>query len=194
MYGDGIAVLVDPRVLPDGRAIDALLFTSLRPAARKLLLNTDIGDYGRLETRRCDCRFDALGYRTRLSGIRSFQKLTGEGMTILGSDLYRLVEDVLPRRFGGAVGDYQVVERQGERGLPRYQLLVSPRVGQVDERAVLRLFLAELRTLRPPYAFMVDQWRQAGAIEVCRQSPVANRRGKVPAFRTIGAFEPRPVP
>ena len=194
VYLDGIAVLADPRPLPDGRTVDALLLTSLRPAARKVLLNTDIGDYGQLETRRCDCRFDALGYHTTLSGIRSFQKLTGEGMTILGSDLYRLIEDVLPRRFGGTVGDYQVVEWQGEGGLPRYQLLVSPRVGPVDERAVIREFLDELRTLRPPYRFMVDQWSQARAFEVCRRQPIESRRGKVPPFRTLGAAEPRPAP
>jgi hypothetical protein len=194
VYLDGIAVLADPRSLPDGRIVDGLLVTSLRPTARKVLLNTDIGDYGRIETRRCDCRFDRLGYHARLSAIRTSQKLTGEGMTILGSDLYRLLENVLPRRFGGTVGDYQVVERQGERGLPSYQLLVSPRLGPVDEHAVVQEFLDGLRTLRPPYRFMVDQWSQAGAVKVCRRQPLESGRGKVPPFRTLGASEALPAP
>jgi hypothetical protein len=194
VFLDGVAVLADPRSLPDGRSVDALLVTSLRPTARKVLLNTDIGDYGRIETRRCDCRFDSLGYHARLSGIRTSQKLTGEGMTILGSDLYPLLEDVLPRRFGGTVGDYQVVERQGEGGLPRYQLLVSPRLGPVDERAVVREFLERLGTIRPPYRFMVDQWSQAGAVQVCRRQPLESGHGKVLPFRTLGAAETLPGP
>lgn len=194
LYLDGVAVLADPRPLPDGRTVDALLLTSLRPAARKVLLNTDIGDYGRLESRRCDCSLDSLGYHTRLSGIRSFQKLTGEGMTILGSDLYPVLEDVLPRRFGGAVGDYQLVERQDERGLPRYELLVNPRVGRVDERALIRLLLNELRAARPPYRFMLDQWSQADALAVRREPPIVSDRGKVLPFRALGAADPRRLP
>ncbi|HEY7601497.1 MAG TPA: hypothetical protein VIB60_03235 [Methylomirabilota bacterium] len=194
LYLDGVAMVTDPRTLRDGRTVDALLLTSLRPAARKMLLNTEIGDYGRLESRRCECTFDALGYHARLSGIRSFQKLTGEGMTILGSDLYPVLEDVLPRRFGGAVGDYQLVERQDERGLPRYQLLVSPRVGRIDDGAMIRLLLDELRPIRPPYRFMLDQWSQAGVLEVRREQPIASDRGKVPPFRALGAPEPGRVP
>jgi phenylacetate-coenzyme A ligase PaaK-like adenylate-forming protein len=194
VFLDGVAVLADPRSLPDGRAVDALLVTSLRPTARKVLLNTDIGDYGRIESRRCDCRFDSLGYHARLSGIRTSQKLTGEGMTILGADLYPLLEDVLPRRFGGTVGDYQIVERQVEGGLPRYQLLVSPRLGPVDERAVVREFLDGLRPLRPPYRFMVDQWSQTGAVQICRRQPLESGRGKVLPFRTLDASETLPAP
>ena len=190
LYLDGVAAVADPRPLADGRTVDALLFTSLRSTARKVLLNTDIGDYGRLESRRCDCSFDALGYHTRLSRIRSLQKLTGEGMTILGSDLYPVLEVVLPRRFGGAIGDYQLVERHDEHGLPRYQLLVSPRVGEVDERALIRLLLDELRTIRPPYRFMLDQWSQTDALEVRREPPIVSDRGKVPPFRALGVADP----
>jgi hypothetical protein len=194
VYRDGIAVLTDPRLLPNGRAVDALMLTSLRPAGPKVLLNTEIGDYGQLESRRCDCRFDSLGYHVRLSGIRSFQKLTGEGMTILGSDLYPLLEDVLPQRFGGGPGDYQVVERQDGDGLPRYHLLVSPRVGRIDEGAVLKQFLTELSTLRPSYRFMVDQWSQAGAFEIRREEPVVSNRGKVLPFRALAALRPGHAP
>jgi hypothetical protein len=185
VYLDGMAVRTDPRTLADDRRVEVLSLTSLRPASPRVLLNTDIGDHARVEVRRCACGFDGLGYHTRLSAIRSSEKLTGEGVTILGSDLYRLVEDVLPRAFGGAVGDYQVVERQDPHGRPAYALLVSPRVGKIDEDAVLRRLLDELRILRPPYRFMVDQWIQSGAFQVRRAPPVVSGRGKVLAFRTL---------
>jgi hypothetical protein len=37
-------------------------------------------------------------------------------MNFLGTDLLRLIDEVLPARFGGAPTDYQFVEREDERG------------------------------------------------------------------------------
>ena len=49
-------------------------------------------------------------------------------MNFLGADLIRLIEEVLPARFGGAPTDYQFVEREDARGLPKVDLRVSPRI------------------------------------------------------------------
>ncbi len=102
-FDDGFAAVTRPRpVLADGPSIDALLLTSLSPLVQKIFFNSETGDFATLERRDCDCSMGALGLRTHLSDIRSFEKLTGEGMTVVRSDLFRILEEVLPARFGGS--------------------------------------------------------------------------------------------
>lgn len=115
VFLDAFAVTQRPCETIAGATVDALLLTSLRPAAPKIRLNTEIGDYAVLEERDCGCAFDAVGYRTHLHTIRSFEKLTGEGMTFLAADLHHVLEKALPARFGGTVADYQRVEQQDGR-------------------------------------------------------------------------------
>lgn len=182
---DVYTVLPDRRPLPDGRHVDAVLLTGLLSAAPKIMLNTDIGDVGRIEHRPCDCRLGRLGYETHLSEIRSFQKLTGDGVTFLGPDLFPLLEDVLPRRFGGGPGDYQLLERQDAAGVSRYHLLVSPSIGPVVESELVRTFFDGLASLRPAYGFMVDQWRRGDFLEVRREPPRVSARGKIPPVQTL---------
>ena len=188
VFLDAFAVTRHAESVGDGRTVDAYLFTSLRPACPKIMLNTEIGDYGALETRRCGCSWDELGYTLHLHTIRSFEKLTGEGVTFIGSDLFPLLEEALPRKFGGGVGDYQLVEEQDGRGLACYSLLVNPSIGPVDERAVVETFLGELKKLRgwSHYALMADMWTQANIVQVKRQSPIPTSRGKVFPIRSLG--------
>ena len=127
-----------------------------------------------------------LGYGRHLHGIRSFEKLTGEGATIHVADLQEVLEEVLPRRFGGTSTDYQLLEEQTSGGLPRYVFLVSPEVGAIDERALVRVFREEVGRLRRPYPFMLDQWTQGDAIRVRRERPRFTGRGKLASFRTLG--------
>ena len=105
-----------------GVAVDAFLFTSLLPAAPKILLNVESGDYGIVERRDCGCGLGAVGLTTHLASIRSFEKLSGEGMTFVQTDLLRVLEDVLPARFGGTGTDYQVLEEE-EDGILRLILI-----------------------------------------------------------------------
>jgi hypothetical protein len=186
LFQDGVAVVSRRRRVPSGETVDALLVTALLPRCPKLMLNVEIGDYGTLTDRGCGCRLGHLGYGRHLHEVRSFGKLTGEGATILVADLHRLLEDVLPRRFGGTSTDYQLVEEQSDRGLPRYVLVVSPEVGVIDERALVQGLLDEVSRLRRPYAFMVGQWAQGGAIHVRRERPRLTARGKLLPFRTLG--------
>jgi hypothetical protein len=115
---DAFAVVQRRRPLPNGEIVDSLLLTSLRSATPKVLLNAEIGDYAVLETRRCGCRFDGYGYLQHLHTIRSFGKLTGDGVTFIGSDILHILERSLPRRFGGSMADYQLVEEQAPDGRP----------------------------------------------------------------------------
>ncbi len=130
--------------------------------------------------------FDDFGYTRHVHTIRSFDKLTGEGMTFVGADLFDLMEAVLPQRFGGAAGDYQLVEEQDAEGLTRYALLVSPEVGTVDDSEVIAVFLDGLAAKRKHYRYMATAWRDAGLLRVERQRPIVTGRGKVFPFRTLG--------
>jgi hypothetical protein len=183
---DAFAVIQRPRPLDDGGSVGALLFTALRPASPKIMLNAEIGDYATMETRRCGCYFDQFGYVQHLHTIRSYEKLTGEGVTFVGADIFPLFEEVLPRRFGGTLFDYQLIEQQDARGLPRYDFLVSPDVGPVDERALLAAFLEELGKLKPPYRISAALWGQADNLRVRRARPLLTPRGKVLPFRRLG--------
>src|SRR5262245_47155514 len=81
-----------------GPAVRALLFTSLLRSAPLVLLDVERGDSAILERRRCGCAFDGAGVQHHLARVRSFEKLSGEGMTFIQTDLLRVLEEVLPAR------------------------------------------------------------------------------------------------
>jgi hypothetical protein len=161
--------------LPPG----ALLVSSLRPTAPLILLNASMGDTGVLDDAPCACPLDALGWTTHVHGIVSFEKLTGEGMTLHDTDVVRVLDEALPALFGGAPGDYQLVEEEGSSGQPRLRLLVHPRVGRVDPQAIAEAFLGTLGRPGGTVGIMTGVWRQAALLTVERAAPQATRSGKV---------------
>ena len=163
-------------------SVDAFLMTSFLVSGPKVLLNVESGDYGVVEKRSCGCLFGELGLETHLRQIRSFEKLTTEGMTFAKTDLLRILEDVLPARFGGASTDYQLVEETREGGLAQLVLIVSPRVGAVDEVMVQRTFFDELRHGGWSERLMAGMWERAGALIVRRQEPIMTKAGKILPF------------
>jgi hypothetical protein len=183
---DAYSVIQHARRLDDGDAVNALLLTALRPAVPKIILNAEIGDYAVMENRRCGCLFDEFGYFEHLHTIRSFEKLTGEGVTFVGSDFFSVLEDLLPKKFGGSVGDYQLVEEQDDRGRPHYSLLVSPDIGPLDEKALVGMLLKEMGKPRDGRRFMANLWARADIVHVKRRRPIPTARGKVLPFRTLG--------
>jgi hypothetical protein len=185
---DKIALLQRERAVGDSR-VGALFCTTLHPGSPKLMLNVELGDHGVLGARACGCPFEQLGLTQHLHDIRSYEKLTTEGMHFMGGDLVRLVEEVLPARFGGHPTDYQLVEEE-EAGQVRVSLLVSPRVGPVDEAAVVA---AALRVLAAPQGgssgevMMAEHWRDAGTLRVVRREPHATRAAKILPLHVIKA-------
>jgi hypothetical protein len=149
------------------------------------MLNVESGDYAQIGERDCGCLLERIGLRTHISGIRSYEKLTSEGVTFMGSRLYDLVESVLPDRFGGTIGDYQIVEQE-EDGMPRVSVLVSPSVGRVDNEALIATVLDNLKaTHREGGELMTEQWRQAGTLRVLRGEPYKTRSEKVMPLHVI---------
>ena len=172
-----VGAITRAKELPAGGTVQALFLTNLLASGPKMMLNTEIGDYGRLEERSCSCLWGELGHNTHLLGLHSYEKLTSEGVTFLGSDLYRLLEEVLPQRFGGSPIDYQFVEEE-EKGLPRVSLVVAPRVGPLNDQQVIETVLETLRVV-PGGTEMTDQWRQGGTLRVLRQEPYSTSTAKV---------------
>src|SRR6266540_2843394 len=125
--------------------VNALLFTSLLYESPKILLNVEMGDYGMIEKRSCTCNFNTLGFDMHVSNIGSFEKLTGEGVTFVNTDFVRIIEEIMPKAFGGVSTDYQLVEEESTKGLTYLNLLISPRLGTVDETAAIALFLKHLK-------------------------------------------------
>jgi hypothetical protein len=162
-----------------GLAADALLFTSLRGTAPFILLNVSMGDRATMTAERCGCPLERLGWASHLRDIGSLEKLTTAGMSFLDTDVIRVLEEVLPARFGGGPTDYQIVEEEGEAGEPRLRLLVSPRVGNVDPDAVSDAFLTALSVGSGVERVMGLMWRQGRLLRVERRSPQPTATGKI---------------
>jgi hypothetical protein len=158
---------------------DALLVSSLRPTAPLVLLNVSMGDAAVLDRRGCGCPLERLGWTTHLHSIRSFEKLTGEGMTFLDADVIRILEEVLPARIGGRPGDYQLVEDEGPGGRARVRLLVHPDVGTVDPARVREAFLGAVGSASPLARLMEQVWRDAASVTVERRVPQRTASGKI---------------
>ena len=177
---DHIALITHPRPVPGfDVSVDSFHITTLLPSARKVMLNVELDDYGIVEERACGCPWEEFGFRTHLRGIRSFRKLTGEGMTLVGTDMVRILEEDLPRAFGGSPLDYQLMEEEDERGFTRLSLVVSPEVDLRDEDAAVRLVMEALGRSGHAGALSRTIWSQAGAIRVRRMRPTWTGRGKL---------------
>jgi hypothetical protein len=184
---DVVALLQRERQL-GGAAVGALFCSTLHPAVPKVMVNVELGDYGVMSRRSCGCPFDRLGFRQHLHTIRSYEKLTSEGMHFVGTELLRLVEEVLPDRFGGDPTDYQLVEEEEPSGLPRVSLVVSPRVGKVDADQVIATALEVLASGAGGNGagrVMAHQWRDAGTLQVVRREPYATMAAKILPLHVI---------
>ncbi|MBP7149799.1 MAG: hypothetical protein KBD01_19915, partial [Acidobacteria bacterium] len=157
----------------------ALLVSSIRPTAPFVLLNVSMGDRATFSARRCGCPLDDIGWTTHLHTIRSFEKLTAGGITLEDTDIVEILDEVLPRRFGGGPADYQLLEQADEDGQPRLQLLVHPAVGPLDAAAVADAFLGAIATGSESKREMAALWRRAGIPSVVREPPRARAGGKI---------------
>ena len=127
----------------------------------------------------------ACGLTEHIREIRSFNKLTGEGVTLVGSDMVRILEEVLPARFGGSPLDYQLLEEEDDLGRTRLHLVVSPAIRIDDEAMVVETVLGALRKCTVAGDLAAAIWSQAGTLRVRRAAPVWTARGKFMPFRRI---------
>lgn len=186
---DHLALIPRRREVPGfDLEIDAFCFTTLLPSARTLMLNVETDDYGVIEQRDCGCPWQQLGLHTHLREVRSFRKMTGEGLTLIGTELVHILEEVLPRHFGGGPLDYQLLEEEDERGFTRVSVIVSPKVGKVSDEAIVNGVLDALE------AGNRALWEQAGSLRVLRREPIWTGRGKLMPLHLMRNGEPESAP
>jgi hypothetical protein len=157
----------------------ALLVSSLRLTAPLILLNVSFGDQAHMLRRSCDCPLERLGWTTHLHSIRSFEKLTAGGMAFLDGDAERVLEEILPARFGGQPTDYQLVEEEADDGQPRLRLLVDPALGPLDLQEVAAAFLTAIGHGSGAERVTRLVWRDGNVFRVERTRPHSTAAGKI---------------
>lgn len=130
-----------------------------------------------------------IGFDTHVADIKSYEKLTGEGVTFVDTDFIRIIEKELPGKFGGCSTDYQLVEEEDEKGLNRLRLLVSPRLGEIDENKVVSTFITLLKNAESsPESWAQSgtvMWDQSRHVRVKREYPLSTRSGKILPFHLV---------
>lgn len=181
---DAFALITHPYLVEGfGVTVPALNLTTLLPTSPKLMLNVQMDDYGIVEERHCGCELENYGYTTHVREVQSYSKLVGEGVTLIGSEMLRILEETLPAQFGGTPLDYQMMEEEDAQGYTRLYLIVSPRVQIEDEQQVVDSVLRAMRESSPMTDAARIVWQQTDTIRVKRQEPIVSPRGKLLPLR-----------
>jgi hypothetical protein len=185
-FKDRLALIQYPIQVPGFEVkVNAFCYTSLLPSTPKIILNVENDDYGDIETRPCGCLMEEYGFSEHLRHVYSYRKLTGEGVTLVGSEIIKILEEVLPARFGGSPLDYQLVEEEDEQGLTRLSLLVNPNVEIRNETEVIQTVLEELGRSSVAADLARCIWDQAKTFRVRRMNPIWTARGKFIPLRLM---------
>jgi len=186
LFEDSVAAISRKRLAPLSETeVNSLLFTSITPFASRVLINAEMDDSGIIENVQCDCLFGQIGFKRQIRDIASYGKLTGQGMTLAGTNVVRILEEALPRRLGGRPGDYQLVEEEGGAQTV-VTLRISPRVGRVNTDEARDCFLDELKR-HYGGALAARTWRHAEGVRVVVAEPLATQTGKVLPLHLLGA-------
>ena len=129
-----------------------------------------------LERRSCGCPLERLGWTTHLHTIRSFEKLTAGGVTVTDADVVRILDEILPRRFGGGPTSYQLVESTTDGG-PSLAILIHPALGRLDEATVRDAFLDAVSGLSASGRLTALRWRGEGLPRIERRPPLTTATG-----------------
>lgn len=155
-----------------------LLVTSFHPAVPYAVLNLSMGDQAEWSRRECGCPLSALGWTSKLHDVRSFEKLTAAGITFPQEGVERMLEQILPARFGGGPGDYQLVESESPGGDPILKLTVHPHVGDVEAAELREVVMTGLGDDSPVARVMQKQLESFATLEIERRPPYRTRTGK----------------
>lgn len=174
---DDMHVYTDRVALIAGQ--DGLLVSTISVHTGKVLFNTSLGDAGALTTRECACELGRLGFTTHLAHVRSQQRLTVEGMSVLASDVDAAIANAM-RQAGGQPDSYQYREASESHGLHCIIVAISPDVGHLDEFAFIAAVYDGLRARGPALILAADLWQQAGALRIVREHPRFTAGSKLP--------------
>ena len=180
---DLLALIQYPRRVPGTEMdVDAFCLTTLNSSAPLVLLNVEIDDFGIVERRSCGCPLEEAGYGVHLRQVRSYRKLTGEGVTLIGSDMVRILEEVLPANFGGHPHHYQLHQVEDSAGFTRLILVVDPQVDLPSHDAARKVVLDALAGRSGMEDFARSLWQMADTLRVERRPTEWTERGKYPSL------------
>lgn len=184
VFDHAFGLVTRRRARSDGTDVDALLWTTLQPAAGQLMLNMENDDYGSVDVGpSCDGPLEALGLRTTVRQVRGMSKVVAGGVTVDGELLVRMVDVLLPERFGGAPSDYQFSEA-GEDGVARLELRIAPRLPGIDPAAVVDAVESALR--QDELGLLATAvWASTGAVTVVREPPRTAPSGKTLPYEPL---------
>jgi hypothetical protein len=182
LSSDIVGLIERQREVAAGLNIRAFLWTGLLLDLPKIMINVENGDYGRIEKINCPCLYGSLGLGTRLSNIRSFEKLLSEEMAFFGERLGALVEEVLPDEFGGNDFDYQFVQEEDGLGKRQLCLYASPALGQINAEVVRGLIYKYLEKDDCGQGIIAAIRKQSEIIPIRRLKPITTPRGKIWSF------------
>ena len=148
-------------------------------------MNVESDDYGVIEHRSCNCPLERLGLTEHLRDIRSYRKLTGEGTTLVGSEMLHILEEILPARFGGSPLDYQLIEEENHLGLTSTSLIVSPKIKIHAETKVIDTVFEALGQGSDSADLTRALWQQTGTLQIKRIEPIWTSRGKLMPLHVI---------
>ena len=185
LFEDLLAAISRKRLAPLSETeVESLLYTTLTPFASRILINAEMDDSGTIEKINCDCLFGQIGYGRQIRDIASYGKLTGLGMTLAGTDVVNILEEVLPKQLGGSPGDYQLVEEEGA-AQTMITLRVSPRAGVLRPDQIRQYFLSELKRCYGG-TLTTRTWQHAEGVRVIMAEPLPTPTGKVLALHLLG--------
>jgi len=178
LFKDSLAVINYRKKAPLTDAeVDSFLCTTLLPFSSYVLINAEADDCGSIEPATCDCLFSRVGFTEQLRDIGSYGKLTGQGMTLVGTDIVKILEEAMPAQLGGAPGDYQLVEHEGA-AQTQVTLRVSPRVGILSTDKAKECFLKEIRKYFGG-ALAARMWSHADGFQAVIAEPFSTITGKI---------------
>jgi hypothetical protein len=100
-------------------------------------------------------------------------------MAFLDFDVVKLLEEELPRHFGGTATDYQLVETEDFNGEPELHLLIHPDVGVLDNDRIEQFFFNTLSRGFGVQRVMGIAWRDANILKIERRAPLTTASGKI---------------
>jgi hypothetical protein len=183
VLSDFVALATRPADAEGGA--ESLCVTSLQPFAPRVLINVEIGDTGIVEKSRCQCSLSKLGLGLQVRNMAAISKVTAQGVMIAADDLVKLLEELMPARFGGRPGDYQLVEREGA-SQTEAELRILPGVTTASPREMLDFFLNETRRLYGG-SLSVLSWTHSDGIRVVLAPPLLAGTTKFRAVRLLGS-------
>ncbi|MCK5378103.1 MAG: hypothetical protein KAJ78_01815 [Acidobacteria bacterium] len=176
---DEVHVLHDRVAVIQEASSGGLFVSSLLATTPYLLFNVSLGDQAVMTERNCGCPLQTYGWRIHLHSIRSPEKTTCGGMCFLDVDLARVIDDVLPKLFGGEPTQYQLMETQETDGRPGLCLRVDPAVGEIDDAALAAAFLDAIGPGQGMERMMGTVLRDHQLLRIERLPPLSTPSGKI---------------